>query len=259
MASKMHETYLYIITVCYNDSNNLKRTIESVRNFKKLNYKFCIIDGGSTDDTLNIIKENSDIIEYYISEKDYGIYDAMNKALNIPTISEHDYLYWLNAGDELLNTELSIIEYIENYKCYFFSVISKKNVSDKGRLINPILKKKKCIYSFFPGSIFMHQGFIIEVELFKKYKYDISIVLQAELLLMSNCMFNEYYGYSNIPIANYYTDGISNTKYKDTYLSFCKVIKKMNFILLNHFLTYPLFHIKWWIKILIKYLVSVPK
>lgn len=97
------EPIVSIITVVYNNAKNLEKTINSVRNLSYPNIEFIIIDGGSTDDSISIINKNKDIISKSISEKDKGIYDAMNKGLRL---SEGDYVWFLNGGDEPYSADI---------------------------------------------------------------------------------------------------------------------------------------------------------
>lgn len=92
-----------IITVCYNSSKTIKETIDSVKNqyFKDLEY--IIIDGESTDDTLDIIKNSKKYIHKIISEKDHGIYDAMNKGIEIAT---GEIIGILNSDDLYANQRI---------------------------------------------------------------------------------------------------------------------------------------------------------
>ena len=87
-----------IITVVYNDLDNLKKTCRSVSRQTFDDYEHLIIDGGSDDGTLDFLKSfsASDSHVRFISEKDNGIYDAMNKAI---AMAEGDYILFLNAGD----------------------------------------------------------------------------------------------------------------------------------------------------------------
>lgn len=75
--------YFSIITVCYNSEKTIERTITSLRNQSCQNFEYIIIDGGSTDSTLEIIKKNLDVVSILVSEKDEGIYDAMNKGIDL--------------------------------------------------------------------------------------------------------------------------------------------------------------------------------
>ena len=89
---------LSIITIVYNNKDNLIKTIKSVREQTYKNIEYIIVDGGSTDGTVDVIKQNPDLIAKYITEPDDGIYDAMNKGLKLAT---GDYLWFMNSGDEI--------------------------------------------------------------------------------------------------------------------------------------------------------------
>jgi len=85
-----------IITINYNNAPNLRGTIESVINQTYRNVEYLVIDGASTDGSGDIIKEFANEIDYWVSEKDKGIYNAMNKGLIKAT---GDYILYLNSGD----------------------------------------------------------------------------------------------------------------------------------------------------------------
>lgn len=85
-----------IITAVYNDKKYLEETIMSVINQTYDNVEYIIIDGGSTDETLDIIKKYEDKIDYWVSERDAGIYDAWNKGIKI---SRGEWIGFLSAGD----------------------------------------------------------------------------------------------------------------------------------------------------------------
>ena len=69
-----------VVTVCYNAEDKIEETIKSILNQTFNNIEYIIIDGGSTDGTINIIKKYENQIAYWISEPDRGIYDALNSA-----------------------------------------------------------------------------------------------------------------------------------------------------------------------------------
>ena len=85
-----------VITVCHNAAKTLEKTIKSVLNQTYPNIEYIIIDGGSTDDTVDIIKRYADRLAYWISEPDKGIYDAMNKGIEVAT---GEWINFMNAGD----------------------------------------------------------------------------------------------------------------------------------------------------------------
>ena len=97
----MFQPTLSVITVVYNDVSAIERTMLSVLNQTYTNIEYILIDGLSTDGTLEIIKKYQDSIKL-ISERDEGIYDAMNKGLSMAT---GDYVLFMNSGDEIYATD----------------------------------------------------------------------------------------------------------------------------------------------------------
>jgi glycosyltransferase involved in cell wall biosynthesis len=104
-----------IITVCYNAEKQLKKTIDSVINQTYKNIEFIIIDGASSDNSLELLKTYSSSINFWVSEPDHGIYDAMNKGLSVAT---GDYVQFLNAGDYFCD-ETSLEAIIEQAKTHY--------------------------------------------------------------------------------------------------------------------------------------------
>jgi cellulose synthase/poly-beta-1,6-N-acetylglucosamine synthase-like glycosyltransferase len=103
-----------IITVVYNGEKFLEETIKSVINQTYDNVEYIIIDGGSSDGTIDIIKKYEDYIDYWVSEKDNGIYDAMNKGIDLAT---GIWINFMNAGDLFFDNT------IEHLKTNFRNVI----------------------------------------------------------------------------------------------------------------------------------------
>lgn len=92
-----------VITVVFNGENSLEKTIKSVISQSYDHVEYIIIDGGSTDGTVDIIKRYEDQIDYWISEKDEGIYDAMNKGIRQAT---GEWVNFMNAGDSFVNKDV---------------------------------------------------------------------------------------------------------------------------------------------------------
>ena len=85
-----------VITINYNNADGLRQTILSVVGQTCDDYEYVIIDGGSTDGSVEVIKEREDKISYWVSEKDGGIYNAMNKGVKA---ARGEYLIFMNSGD----------------------------------------------------------------------------------------------------------------------------------------------------------------
>ena len=90
-----------LITVSFNSAKTIADTIKSVRSQSYPNLEYIIIDGGSTDGTLDVIEQNSDIIDCVLSEKDDGIYDAMNKGIRF---ANGEAIGFINGDDVLANS-----------------------------------------------------------------------------------------------------------------------------------------------------------
>ena len=90
-----------IITVCYNAEREIKATLKSVKEQSFKNYEYIIVDGASKDNTLKVISQSGVEPTHLVSERDKGIYDAMNKGL---ALAQGEYLMFLNAGDSLYST-----------------------------------------------------------------------------------------------------------------------------------------------------------
>ena len=111
--SNIKKPLISIITVVLNDKDNIEKTILSVLNQNYKNIQYIIIDGGSSDGTIDIIKKYEKNIGFWISEKDEGIYDAFNKGLKH---TNGDLIGFTNSGDTLTNESLDYL--VDYYNIY---------------------------------------------------------------------------------------------------------------------------------------------
>ena len=166
-----------IITVTYNCRKFLERTIKSVLNLSYDNIEFIIIDGKSNDKTLNIIKKFNNVIDYWISQKDSGIYHAMNKG---SSLSKGDAIFYLNAGDKLKNREfVKLINLFEkNQKLYGDKfVLCGTHIFTEGY---PGFKLLETNFIPFLGRLPSHQSMLIPRKLQLDNKYDESFPVSAD-------------------------------------------------------------------------------
>ena len=91
-----------IITINYNDKEGLLRTFKSIKSQCVSLFELVVIDGGSTDGSKKIIKEYESYIDYWVSESDFGVYNAMNKGIERAT---GEYVLFLNSGDYFYNDD----------------------------------------------------------------------------------------------------------------------------------------------------------
>tara|TARA_X000000950_G_scaffold205530_1_gene247237 strand:+ start:14957 stop:15784 length:828 start_codon:yes stop_codon:yes gene_type:complete len=116
---------LSVITVVLNGENYLEETIKSVLSQQYKNFEYIIIDGGSTDGTLEIIKRYNNELEYWVSEKDKGIYDAFNKGM---MLAKGDYIGIANSDDVYVDGAFEILyKYINKFpeKDFIFGSVKK--------------------------------------------------------------------------------------------------------------------------------------
>jgi len=187
-----------VITVVYNDEKYLEETIQSVIHQTYVNVEYIIIDGGSTDGTLNIIKKYEDKIDYWVSEKDSGIYDAMNKGINI---ASGEWINFMNAGDRFYDSK--VIEKVFSYNVYNEMIIH-------GRVA---LNYKSDLISYYGSSkIIPHQGGFFRSDIMKKLKFNTDYKIFADGELLSRIQDSDDYQakFVDVVIANFELGGIGN-------------------------------------------------
>lgn len=135
-----------IITVVYNNEKFLEETIISVLNQKFKNFEYIIIDGGSTDRTLEIIKKYDKQIDYWISEKDKGIYDAFNKGMSL---SGGEFIGIINSDDIYMPNALEIIS----------KYIKKSNKNKIDFIFGSVKKHWGILHGYKPEKISYSWGF----------------------------------------------------------------------------------------------------
>lgn len=200
-----------IITVTYNASLLMGATLESVLSQTYTNYEYILVDGGSTDDTVAVAKASGIEFAHIVSERDNGIYDAMNKGMALAT---GDYLCFLNAGDAFFapdtlqtivdaiadETELPDVLYGETAE-----VDAQRNFVRMRRLQAP---KELTWHSFRNGMLVCHQAFYARREIAPMYdlRYRLSSDVDwcIKVMKRSKKMVNV-----NAVVVNYLQNGLS--------------------------------------------------
>ena len=124
-SSKTNKPLITVITAVYNNEIYLEECIKSLHNQKYDNFEHIILDGGSTDRTLDIIKKYEDKIDYWCSKKDNGIYHAFNNGMKL---AKGDYLGFLNSDDVYTENAFELLNvYIKNNpsKDFIFGAVKK--------------------------------------------------------------------------------------------------------------------------------------
>jgi glycosyltransferase involved in cell wall biosynthesis len=201
------EVQLTIITPTYNAQDHVLQCIDSVSRQSFRQYEHLIIDGGSTDQTVQLINERmfGDNNIRLISEKDNGIYDAMNKGI---MLAKSKWLYFLGADDSLKDTDTlkNMVGYLTGgyadivYGNVFFQNL--KRVYDYEFPVEKLLKRNICHQAvFYHRSVFMKLGF-----------YDLHYRTQADYVFNLKCWLSGRVSHLYVPelIANFADGGKSS-------------------------------------------------
>jgi glycosyltransferase involved in cell wall biosynthesis len=189
-----------IITVVYNAKDQLEQTILSVINQSYKSIQFIIIDGGSTDGTLDVIKKYQNNLSYWGSEPDNGVYDAMNKGVKI---AKGDWLYFLGAGDILFNIVHKLVPNFKAPNTIYYGDVYK-------------LDELKVYNGHFSGfklavSNICHQAIFYPATVFERFNYNLKYRTHADhdlnMRLYGDSSFR--FKYLNIIISIYEGDGLS--------------------------------------------------
>ncbi|WP_052812827.1 glycosyltransferase family 2 protein [Desulfonatronum thioautotrophicum] len=203
-----------VITVVLNGAKHLEETILSVLNQTYDNVEYIVIDGGSTDWSLDIIRKYENGIDYWVSEKDKGIYDAMNKGV---TTSTGQFISTLNSDDFFFTYALEHISLASNnfknkIHVYTGDII---RVDEKSKYLFTVSKGNPNVFKILFRMPINHPAFFLSLVEYKKnglYDYNYKISADYEYLL--RLYFNKSLKIYNInkPLTNVRIQGISEKK-----------------------------------------------
>ena len=197
-----------IITVNLNKAIGLKNTFNSVFRQSAKGFEYIVIDGESTDGSKELIKKNANRLTYWLSEKDRGVYHAMNKGISKAT---GEYLIFLNSGDHFINeniletisTELDGTDIV--YGDIFLIESSTKSWAGH-------YPSRLSFQHFVEGSL-PHPASFIKRTVFDKvglYDESLKIVADWKFFMDAICRFNVSYKHVDKTISVFYLDGLSS-------------------------------------------------
>jgi len=202
-----------IITVVYNGEKYIENTIQSVLSQDYTNIEYIIIDGLSKDKTIEIIQKYSSNISIFISEKDKGIYDAMNKGLSVAT---GDYVWFMNAGDIIPGTD-TVTKMFENHQhedvIYGFASIMDENgqvIGERGHKVPEKLNWK----SFSLGMVVCHQSLLISKKIAQSYNLEYKIAADLDWAIRSTFLAKSF-KHTHLHLCHYLAGGFSDQKRKE--------------------------------------------
>lgn len=163
-----------IVTVVYNDVCGIRETINSVLEQSYDNIEFIVVDGGSTDGTIQVIEEYFNQIAYFISEPDRGVYDAMNKGANVAT---GEWIIYMNSGDCFFEKDVLAKIFVNSSKLLLNvdAIFSDMVCSENSRVI-----KARGLLKIWIGNPCSHQSFFVKTHLMKERPFDLKYVVSAD-------------------------------------------------------------------------------
>ena len=196
-----------IITINYNNCEGLRRTIESVVNQICRDFEYIIIDGGSTDGSVDVIKRYADNIDYWVSEPDKGIYNAMNKGV---AVAKGEYCLFMNSGDCLYND--SVIERVYEIADFNSDIIAGDVARNDAICDSP----NEITGVFMVKSALCHQASFIKTETLRRLPYDESrkIVSDWKHMFQLLVIANGSYQHVKVVICEYDTTGLSTINWQ---------------------------------------------
>ena len=203
-----------IITVSYNSASTIRQTLESVRDQGYRNIEHIVIDGGSKDDTINIVN-SFEHISYCISEPDRGIYDGMNKGLQLAT---GDIIAFLNSDDLYANSQVigNVVKQFEDNKTDTvygdLDYVQKDNIDKVVRKWN---SGRHTLFSFKLGWMPPHPSFFAKREVYQKVGgFTLALRSASDYELMLRILFKYQFksSYLKQVLVKMRTGGVSNRK-----------------------------------------------
>ncbi|MBP0904521.1 glycosyltransferase family 2 protein [Mariniflexile gromovii] len=196
-----------IITINFNNFQGLKTTFESVKNQTFQDFEYIVIDGGSSDGSLKLLKEHTNYIDYWVSEPDKGVYHAMNKGILKAT---GEYLLFLNSGDHFYSNvalQESLDHLTEEDIIYFNLQVTEEDKS--------FIKSypKILSFSYFVEDTLPHPATFIKRVAFLKtniYKEDFKILSDWKFFIDAICKYNLTYKKIDKPLSTFYIGGMSS-------------------------------------------------
>ncbi|KJD33395.1 hypothetical protein PK35_05935 [Tamlana nanhaiensis] len=200
---------LTIITINYNNLDGLKKTVDSVKNQSYQDFEYVVIDGGSTDGSKEYLEENFQKFNYWVSEKDKGVYHAMNKGIEK---AKGQYVLFLNSGDHFYSPKVldKYIDKVNNFDIIYFN---QKVVGKTKTFIKEY--PETLSFAYFLKDNLPHQATFIKKEIFNAvgcFKEDFKIVSDWKFFVDAICKYNCSYMYIAKTLSVFYQDGISALK-----------------------------------------------
>ena len=205
MSQEDKQYLVSIITVTKNCAQTIARTLESIRSVKSPEIQYVIVDGESTDGTLDIIRSHGDLVDILISEKDSGIYHAMNKGA---MVAEGQYILYLNGDDHLFADGFNKAKTILRNETPEILSCQSEVFSQNGAKLEKLRLSLPRLYFF---NTVPHLSTFVSSALQKSYKFREQFKIMADYdLFLRMFLHGHHFLASDLVIATHYRGGFSN-------------------------------------------------
>lgn len=213
-----------VMTVCFNSAATIQQTFDSIRNQTYPNIEYLVIDGGSQDGTVELLKANTDIIDYFVSEPDKGLYHAMNKGLSL---ASGEYILVLNSDDWY---EYDAIERLMRAQriggCDFSGGLARYVNADGSTHVLPKMRFDHATLLRMP---LRHQTMLLPAALYDEVgPYDTTFPIIADFdYTIRLFQLGKTYFEVDAPLLNFRTTGVSSTALERLHGEHRALVKKV--------------------------------
>lgn len=240
-----------IITVTYNAFPLLERTILSILSQSYPHIEYIIIDGGSTDGTVDIVKQYASGLAYWVSEPDKGLYDAMNKGIRKAT---GEYVWFINAGDtfysmDTLNQVVALIQKKAQLPDVIYGETAITDTKGNQVAMRRLKAPDKLTWkSFRMGMLVCHQSFIAKRAIAPEYNLDYRFSSDYEWTI--KCLKQaKRIANTRMTLANFLEEGMTTANrkasLKERYQIMCEYYGKVSTIILHGWFAVRFYFSKW--------------
>lgn len=181
--SKPGRPLVSIITIVRNDAAHLQRTIESVLGQTYDNIEYVVIDGGSTDGTVDVIKQYEDKIDVWVSEPDRGTHDAINKGLSLIT---GEWLNVMHCGDYFYNADVFSDIFLKNAivgEVVYGDFIGIVSTTERAKFVSDTTTER-----FWQGMVFGHQAVFVKTQLARNFPFRTKYRVSSDYDFFMRCI-----------------------------------------------------------------------
>jgi glycosyltransferase involved in cell wall biosynthesis len=229
-----------VITVNYNNAEALEQTIQSVI-AQTYQVEYIVVDGASTDGSIDVIKKYESKITEWFSEKDTGIYNAMNKGVER---ASGEWICFLNCGDVFVDTQ-TVQRMVDNIQSSGMDIIyGNILVEQPDETLKERVAREPCnIHRMH----FCHQSAFVRAYLFNVFPFDEKYKMSADFKFFKECYYDDRkFAHVNFPVVIYDTSGVSNAQRRKGLLENITVIKEIDTGLDKYLFLLRLYFVIYW-------------